>query len=121
MRRKAFSPQNPIYLARETAAAGWRDKRLERLPPLERLLSEDEFQVAWESAVACGLADVVLADQPVGLTGRRLGAALLRTSTDLLTPQGWRRVAVDVPSALRQAPTFFGFAALLLLLREAIP
>ena len=84
-----------------TAAVGWRDKRLERLSPLERLLSEDEFQVAWESAVACGLADVVLADQPVGLTGRRLGAALLRTSTDLLTPQGWRRVAVDVQSALR--------------------
>ena len=66
------------------------------LTPTLRLLSEDEFQVAWESAVACGLADVVLADQELGTTGRRFGAVLLATLGDLLTPSGWRGVAADL-------------------------
>ena len=71
-----------------------------------RLLSEDEFQVAWESAVACGLADVVLADQEIGTTGRRFGAVLLATLGDLLTPSGWRGVAADLRLASRRLPTF---------------
>ena len=63
-----------------TAAARWQDKRRRQIPEYQRVLSEDEFQVAWESAVANGLADVVLADQPIAVTGRRLGACLLYTS-----------------------------------------
>merc|ERR1712086_1095750 len=59
-----------------SAASSWREKRDRCIPSYERLLSEDEFQVAWESAVECGLADVVLADQEIGTTGRRLRAAL---------------------------------------------
>ena len=89
-----------------TAAACWQTKRLERIPSYERLLSEDEFQVAFESAISCGLSDVVLADQPIALTGRRLGAALAQTAVDLLSPAGWQRVAVDLQTAARQLPTF---------------
>ena len=44
-----------------TAASSWQEKRNKRIPAYKRVLSEDEFQVAWESAVACGLTDVVLA------------------------------------------------------------
>ena len=88
-----------------TAAARWREKR-SGIPSYERLLSEDEFQVAWESSVACGLPDVVLADQSIALSGRRLGAALLRTAGDLLTPAGWRRVAADLNTAILALPTF---------------
>ena len=88
------------------AAARWQTKRFERIPAHERLLSEDEFQVAWESAVSCGLDDVVLADQPIALTGKRLGAALAGTAVDLLSPAGWRRVAADLGTAGRQLPTF---------------
>jgi hypothetical protein len=88
-----------------TAAARWREKRL-GIAPYERLLSEDEFQVAWEDSVACGLPDVVLADQSIALSGRRLGDALLRTARDLLTPSGWRRVARDLNVACLQTPTF---------------
>ena len=82
-----------------TAAARWRIKRDEQISYYERLLSEDEFQVAFESSIACGLHDIVLADQPIGLTGKRLGAAFMTTATDLLTPAGWRRLAIDVRAA----------------------
>jgi len=66
--------------------------------------------VAWESAVACGLADVVLADQDISTTGRRLAAALLGTLGDLLSPAGWRRVAADLRTASRRLPAFAGAA-----------
>ena len=89
-----------------SAAASWREKRDRRIPSYERLLSEDEFQVAWESAVECGLADVVLADQEIGTTGRRLGAVLLATLGDLPTPSGWRGVAADLRLASRRLPAF---------------
>lgn len=89
-----------------TSAAQWRDKRFQRIPTYQRVLSEDEFQVAWEAAVDLGLSDVILADQPIALTGRQLGSALVCTLTDLLTPAGWRRVAVDLQAALGQLPSF---------------
>ena len=64
-----------------TSAAQWRDKRFQRIPTYQRVLSEDEFQVAWEAAVDLGLSDVILADQPIALTGRQLGSALVCTLT----------------------------------------
>ena len=94
-----------------TAAARWRDKRLQELPSHQRVLSEDEFQVAWESAVACGLHDVVLADQAIGTTGKRLIAALASTAVDLLTPAGWRRVAADLRAAQALLPSLSSASA----------
>lgn len=89
-----------------TSAARWQEKRLEE-SSIKSLLSEDEFQVAWESSVAISrLPDVVLADQPIAVTGRRLGVALASTAVDLFTPAGWRRVGADLLVALRQLPTF---------------
>ena len=101
-----------------TAAARWQERRMDE-SNLKRVLSEDEFQVAWESTVACGLPDVVLADQPIALTGRRLGASLLSTPVDLLSPAGWRRVTTDLQAARRQLPTFVSAALHGKLLRGA--
>ena len=70
-----------------SAAASWREKRDRRIPSYERLLSEDEFQ-------------------EIGTTGRRLGAVLLATLGDLLTPSGWRGVAADLRLASRRLPAF---------------
>jgi hypothetical protein len=89
-----------------TAAGLWSDKRKDGIPSYQRVLSEDEFQVAFEASVASGLADVILADQVISRTGRRLGASLVGTVGDLLTPAGARRVFSDLGTALRSAPTF---------------
>ena len=78
------------------AAIRWQDKRMTEIPTYQKLLSEDEFQVAFESSLACGLPDVVLADQAIRLTGQRLAIALRRTAIDMLTPAGWARVAADL-------------------------
>jgi len=78
---------------------------------LRRVLSEDEFQVAFEAALDCGLGDVVLADQPVAESGRRLAVAVARTVADALSPAGWRRIGDDGRLALSQLPAF-GAAAL---------
>jgi hypothetical protein len=92
-----------------TAAARWREKRTNEIPAYQRLLSEDEFQVAWESSAACGVHDVVLADQAISLTGRRLAAALATTAVDMLTPPaGWRRVAADLRIAQSRLSTHYG-------------
>lgn len=93
-----------------TCAARWQTEREASTASYEQLLSEDEFQVAWESAVACGLSDVVLADQEIATTGRRFAAALLGTPVLLLTPAGWRRVAADLRTAGQRLPTFAGAA-----------
>ena len=84
-----------------TIAAKW-----STAPSLKRYLSEDEFQVAFETSRACGAADIVLADQPIKLTARRFGEALLRTGRDCVTVAGWRRIGGDFRSALDQAPGF---------------
>ena len=99
----------------ELCAARWNSttaSRWSRERSLKRVLSEDEFQVAFETATDCGLRDVVLADQPIETTGRRLLAALLATVRDLVAgPAGWRRVGADLQKLLQQLPTF-GAAAL---------
>jgi len=82
-----------------TAAARWQEKR--QTLGIERLLSEDEFQVAWESARECGLPDIVLADQSIALTGRRLASATIRTLRDVVTPGGILRIARDLRGAGR--------------------
>ena len=87
-------------------------KKFNRASSLKRLMAEDEFQVAFEAATDCGLSDVVLADQSIEVTGRRLGAALLQTCVDLVSgPAGWKRVQVDLLELLRQVPTFASAAA----------
>lgn len=70
------------------------------------MLAEDEFQVAFETALDCGLDDVVLADQPIEQTASRLVASLRDTVVDLLTPGGWCRVSCDLRSALLQLAAF---------------
>ena len=93
-----------------TAADRWRYKR-KNISALERWLSEDEFQVAYESTVAFSLLDdVVLADQPIMVTGQRLLRALAQSALDLLTPGGWCRVAGDLRCACVQLPTLAGAA-----------
>lgn len=90
-----------------TIAAKWSRRR-----NLKRVLSEDEFQIAFETATDCGLQDIVLADQPIEETGRRLFAALRSTVLDMIAgPAGWRRVGDDLSKLLRQLPAF-GAAAL---------
>ena len=84
-----------------TIAARW-----SAAPSLRRYLSEDEFQVAFETARACGAADIVLADQPIRITARRFGEVLLRTGRDCVTPSGWRLIGRDLASAFAQAPSF---------------
>ena len=84
-----------------SAAAKW-----SRKPSFKRFMSEDEFQVAFEAAIDCGLQDVVLADQDIRVTGERLLAALLQTCRDCVTPSGWRRVSADVGAAMDQIPSF---------------
>ena len=87
-------------------------KQWNRTYSLRRLMAEDEFQVAFEVATDCGLSDVVLADQSIEVTGKRLGAALLQTCVDLLSgPAGWRRVQDDLLQFVRQLPTFATAAA----------
>ena len=71
-----------------------------------RMLAEDEFQVAFETATDCGLADVALADQAIETTARRLVESLLATLRDLLTPAGWRLISADLQLFLRQLPAF---------------
>ena len=70
------------------------------------MLAEDEFQVAFETATDCGLADVALADQAIETTARRLVESLLATLRDLLTPAGWRLISADLQLFLRQLPAF---------------
>ena len=87
-------------------------KQWDRTDGLRRLMAEDEFQVAFEAATDCGLSDVVLADQSIEVTGKRLGAALLQTCVDLLSgPTGWKRVQEDLLEFVRQLPTFATAAA----------
>jgi hypothetical protein len=88
-----------------TSAASWSQRRLV-LPEALQLLSEDEFQVAFEASTDCGLQDVCLADQPIEETALRLRAAFSRAALDLLTPAGWGRVREDVSVAARQLPAF---------------
>ena len=91
-------------------ATRW-SERVGRGPSLKRLLSEDEFQVAFENTCDCGLDDVVLADRPIGETGRRLRSLLLQTGGDLLTPAGWRRISTDLFAAADQVPGFLAAIA----------
>lgn len=93
----------------ELCSARWDSSlaaRWDRSPSLKRTLSLDEFQVAYETAIECGLQDVVLADQPIEQTGHRLAAALKRAVSDCFTPDGWRHIGTDVCAALEQLPTF---------------
>ena len=90
-----------------TIAAKWN-----RTYSLKRLMAEDEFQVTFETVTDCGLDDIVLADQAIEVTGRRLGSALLQTVKDLLAgPAGWRRVQTDLLTFTRELPTFAMAAA----------
>lgn len=107
---REVSQQEGLHsVAIELCSSRWNSSvasRWSREPSLKRMLSEDEFQVAFETARDVGLLDVVLADQEIRETGSRLGAALLRTAKDAATPGGWRRITADLGAAAVQVPAF---------------
>jgi pheromone shutdown protein TraB len=109
-------------VAIELCASRWNSSiaaQWSREPSWKRTLSEDEFQVAFETARDLGLSDVVLADQEIRETGKRLGAALLMTARDCLSLNGWRQIAADLARAATQAPTFLNGATDIALIRGA--
>ena len=73
-----------------TVASKW------RADSLERWFFEDECQAAFEASQANSGVGVLLAHQPIGTTFSRVRELMGSTCTDVLSVNGWRRIAHDV-------------------------
>ena len=89
----------------ESCASRW-NSTLELAPQgsLLRSLCDNEMQEAAESGEAAG-ATLVLADQPIEETGRRITQLFALTLVELFTPWagGWNRIGSDLQQAFGQA------------------
>ena len=74
------------------------------------LVRDDEFAVAYEASLQSGFCEVVLCDQPISQTARRLRQNLCETAIDLASPGGWQRIASDLAEASAQLVTFVAAA-----------
>ena len=92
-------------VAVESCASRW-NSTLELAPQgsLLRSLCDNEMQEAAESGEAAG-ATLVLADQPIEETGRRITQLFALTLVELFTPWagGWNRIGSDLQQAFGQA------------------
>merc|ERR1711920_1105654 len=104
IRREAEAPSGVHSVCIELCTSRWNTtnaRRWSRDRSLRRLAYEDEFQVAFEAAEDNGIS-LVLADQRIEETARRVAQLTVQSLRELASPAGWRAIASDLSSAAAQ-------------------
>ena len=85
-----------------TAAAEFNVTAAELRPfSLRRWIYRDEFQSSFEAAKKCGLQEVVLIDQRLEDTSRRVTELFFQTMRDIVEgPSGWKALGTDIGNGM---------------------